>query len=253
MTATPNSLTLRLLPHAIATGADNMAIDEALLLSALRGQATLRFYGWLEATVSLGYFQPGRLREQEASLAALPWVRRPSGGATLVHHHEVTYALALPPGEPWQTAEAGCSCWLRRMHEIIAGALTDLGIPCRLHTPPPDQENHGILCFRHFAAGDVLIGQAKVAGSAQRRHRGALLQHGALLLASSPHAPILPGIRELTACQFSPEEVVVAVRERFSRKTGWVLAAGELTAEERTVASELARSKYGSDAWNRKR
>ena len=28
-------------------------------------------------------------------VARLPWLRRPSGGLTLVHHHELTYALAL--------------------------------------------------------------------------------------------------------------------------------------------------------------
>jgi hypothetical protein len=46
---------------------------------------------------------------------------------------------------------------------------------------------------------------------------------------------------------------VKVVSERFADKTGWRLTVGELTAEEQTVASELARSKYGADAWNRKR
>jgi lipoate-protein ligase A len=230
-----------------------MALDETLLHSALRGVATLRFYGWDAATLSLGYFQPESVRHHDAQLAALPWVRRPSGGATLVHHHEVTYALALPPGEPWQTAGPGCSCWLRRMHEIIAGALASLGVPSRLHTPEPDQANPGFLCFRHFAAADVLIGQAKVVGSAQRRQRGALLQHGAILLASSPWAPILPGILELTACRLSPKAVASAVADSLVQKTNWTLAPGELTAAEREAAAELTRSKYAADAWNRKR
>jgi len=278
-------------------GADNMALDEALLQSAQRGQATLRFYGWDTATLSLGYFQPERVRHHDAQLAALPWVRRPSGGATLIHQHEVTYSLTLPPGEPWQTLVvarspdratpsdrrspreagspeetfgqaprhgqetvpqrdtigSGCSCWLRRMHEIIAGALADLGVPTRMHTPEPDQVNPGFLCFRHFVAGDVLIGQAKVVGSAQRRQRGALLQHGAILLASSPWTPILPGILELTACRLSAEAVAKAVVRRFVPRTGWTLAPGDLTAEERQTVSDLTQNKYAADAWNRKR
>src|SRR5437762_6826079 len=101
---------IRLLPAQNADGATNMAADETLLHSAASAVASLRFYTWTTATLSLGYFQPHAVRLSDPLLVELPFVRRPSGGATLVHHHEVTYALALPPhlqsGEPW----------LRRMH-----------------------------------------------------------------------------------------------------------------------------------------
>ena len=96
--------------------------------SAEAGIASLRFYGWSEATLSLGYFQAERARSAEAALAALPWVRRPTGGAALVHDDEVTYALALPAGAPWQTSEP----WLGRMHAVIASALAELAVPACL-------------------------------------------------------------------------------------------------------------------------
>src|SRR5947207_4428455 len=100
-----------------------MAADEALLQSALAGKPSLRLYGWSEPTVSLGYFQPEAVRREDPRLAQLPYVRRPSGGGTLVHHHEVTYALALPPGPNWQSgAGKHLQFWLWRMHEIIAAA-----------------------------------------------------------------------------------------------------------------------------------
>ena len=73
-------LSIRLLPFATADGAHNMAADEVLLESAVAGVASLRFYTWTPATVSLGYFQPVRVRDDDARLAALPFVRRPSGG-----------------------------------------------------------------------------------------------------------------------------------------------------------------------------
>src|SRR6516162_5517447 len=91
----------RLLPYAVADGPHNMAADEVLLDAACAGLASLRFYGWFEPTVSLGYFQP-----HAARLPGLPYVRRPSGGLMLVHHHEITYALALPAGAPWQGGES---------------------------------------------------------------------------------------------------------------------------------------------------
>src|SRR3954469_17858125 len=104
---------VRLLPFATASGADNMARDEALLHSAAdRGVASLRFYTWTEPTLSLGYFQPAAVREGSAALAGLPWVRRSTGGDAIVHHRELTYALALPPGPPWQTKES----WVCRFH-----------------------------------------------------------------------------------------------------------------------------------------
>jgi lipoate-protein ligase A len=246
------AVNVRLLPFAVASGAANMAADETLLYSAQGGVASLRFYGWSEPTLSLGYFQPEAFRHAGPRLAALPFVRRPSGGATLVHHHEVTYALALPAGAPWQTGRS-VHVWPRRMHDIIAAALAGLGVETRAHVPSPADEIPGPLCFRHFAAGDLLIGGAKVVGSAQRRHRGALLQHGAILLARSPFTPELPGILELTGVRLSTEEVCAAVNTAFTRATGWAMTPAELSPEERLTAAELATRKYSADPWQRKR
>src|SRR4051812_49790187 len=100
-----------------------MAADEAMLEAAAAGAASLRFYAWEPATLSLGYFQPEAVRHTDARLAALPFVRRPSGGATLVHDHELTYALALPPGPPWQPPGSPAAAWLGRMHAVLATAL----------------------------------------------------------------------------------------------------------------------------------
>src|SRR5579859_6210376 len=119
-------ISCRLLPFRTADGPHNMAADEVLLEAAVKGSASLRFYTWSDATISLGYFQPERLRREETPLAGRPFVRRPSGGMTLIHHHELTYALALPAGAPWQ--KAGDKPWLCRMHAIIAAALAQWGI-----------------------------------------------------------------------------------------------------------------------------
>ncbi len=50
------------------------------------------------------------------------------------------------------------------------------------------------LCFERRNCGDVVWETHKVMGSAQRRGDGAVLQHGSLLLASSPYAPSLQGL-----------------------------------------------------------
>jgi lipoate-protein ligase A len=217
-----------------------MAADETLL--GATGPA-LRFYGWSEPTVSLGYFQ-----SHAARLPGLPYVRRPSGGMMLVHHHELTYALALAAGAPWQGNEP----WLRRMHRVIAAALAEFGIVARLHEPP-DAHRDTPLCFRHLTAGDLLVGGAKVAGSAQRRHRGALMQHGGILLAASPFAPELPGLRELTGRDLGVEELVGEMRRVFEHETGWPIVSRGWTGEERDGIEGLVREKYATAAWNAKR
>src|ERR1051326_1065531 len=89
-------LLCRLLPFAVADGPQNMAADEVLLHSAAAGQVSLRFYGWTEATLSLGYFQHAARRLDDPLLPELPFVRRPTGGDALVHHQELTYCLAVP-------------------------------------------------------------------------------------------------------------------------------------------------------------
>ena len=240
---------MRLLPYAVADGPHNRAADEVLLEAAVAGVASLRFYGWTTATVSLGYFQPERVRLEDERLAGLPFVRRPSGGGTLVHHHEITYAFGLPPGPPWQAGES----WLARMHRLIAAALARLGVTARAHAPAGDEPFHGFLCFQHFTAGDLLIGPGKVVGSAQRRQRRALLQHGSILLAASPYAPALPGIRELSGVDLPVADTWAALGQEWVRQIGWALHPAAWTGAERQRLADLAVAKYGRDDWNRKR
>ncbi len=245
-------LTCRLLPFAAADGPHNMAADEALLRSAADGVASLRFYTWDRPTASLGYFQPAAVLRDDAQVAPLPWLRRPSGGLTLVHHHELTYALALPAERRWQDGQS----WLCRMHKMIAKALAapEFGVETRLVAAGAEQHKPSSLCFHHLTAGDLIIGDAKVVGSAQRKHRGALLQHGAILLAQSEHTPTLPGIAEQTGRKLSVEDVIVRLWWEFAAETGCsIILHSEWTAVERQATEELVRERFSHAVWNHKR
>jgi lipoate-protein ligase A len=238
---------IRLLPYSTRDGAANMAADETLVHSAASGVASLRFYGWTTPTVSLGYFQPYSAYQTDNRLSLLPCVRRPTGGATLVHHLELTYALAIPPG-PLQSGES----WLVRMHRIIVAALVQLG--CERVALVECSSKHGdILCFQQHTIGDVLCAGHKVAGSAQRKYRQALMQHGSIQLAQSEHTPSLSGIRELTGVTRKHEDVAKAILDSFTTHTGCTVEDAAWTVAEREMTASLIDDRYATKAWNERR
>jgi lipoate-protein ligase A len=249
--AEPVAARVRLLPGSTAPGAWQMAADEVMLEGAAAGTASVRFYRWSEPTVSLGYFQPESVRREDARLGALPFVRRATGGATLVHHHELTYALALPAGPPWQRRGES---WIGHMHRIVAAALAGLGVAVRAVCAGEACKLGDVLCFLDQTPCDLLAQGRKVVGSAQRRRKGALLQHGGILLARSKHTPALPGLRELAGLPADdPAPLKAAIVAAFEQDTGWRCEPGDWTGPESTLREELMRTKYASHSWNAKR
>jgi lipoate-protein ligase A len=214
-----------------------------MLHAAIAGTASIRFYGWNEATVSLGYFQPAALRNL---LPFLPFVRRPTGGGMLVHDHELTYALAVPAGPTWQ----GDKPWMHSMHSVIAAALAEMGFPVEL--AEQRSSSKADLCFLQITPADVLCRGTKMVGSAQRKHRRCLLQHGAILLAGSRHTPSLPGILEQAGRLLDAEELRAVILRQFGRTTGWQLVQDWTFAETERIA-ELIETKYARESWNLKR
>jgi lipoate-protein ligase A len=245
------ALSCRLIVDSAAAGAWNMAADELLVRQAAeQGRAALRLYGWRPATLSLGYFQPATVRASDPRLARLPWVRRPSGGATLVHDRELTYALAVPPEAAWRSAEP----WMDRMHRIIAQALSGLGLAGKIERVSGPAVKHGeVLCFQQYTGGDLLCGGKKVVGSAQRKFHQALLQHGAILLAQSEHTPALPGLRELIGIELTPSQLGATLTRALAKDTTWRLEPAPWTCAEETIIRQLAIDKYSSAAWNERR
>src|SRR5262245_3748574 len=112
---------LRLLIDPPASGAWNMAVDEALLeTAATEGLPTLRFYEWERPTLSLGYFQSAADRVHHAASRECPVVRRASGGGAIVHDRELTYSIAVPQANPRSAAAAEL---YDSFHETLVQAL----------------------------------------------------------------------------------------------------------------------------------
>jgi lipoate-protein ligase A len=168
----------------------NMARDAAMLQSAVdQKQCSLRFYQWDRPTLSLGYFQRPEIIPTEFS--QLPYVRRLSGGGAILHHHELTYACAIPATHDLARNPTGI---YQAIHDQIVAVLREFGFNIRTRGRSEKQQDEPFLCFRRQDPHDLIVGSHKVLGSAQRRRKGAVLQHGSLLLSESEFASGLPGL-----------------------------------------------------------
>jgi lipoate-protein ligase A len=114
------------------------------------------------------------------------------------------------------------------------------------------------LCVERRTEHDVVLGTAKIAGSAQRNRRGAVLQHGSVLLERSPLAPTLPGIIEASG-DVSPGELFDAWLPLLAAGLGLSLPIVEATAAAQSdavlpaAAVQAAAERLSSDDWIRRR
>ena len=112
-------------------GAHNMAVDQALLMSAEQeGIVTLRIYGWAEPTLSLGYFQKHTDRQLHSASLSCPLVRRRSGGGAILHDQELTYSLAIPSSNRWSNQNSEL---YDLVHRVVIQLLAEDGIESQLY------------------------------------------------------------------------------------------------------------------------
>ncbi len=173
------------------TGAWNMAVDEAILseVEAGRSLPTLRVYGWTPACISLGHSQRAareldlkRVREHGYDI-----VVRATGGRAVLHIGELTYSIiASPDSEAWCATQA---ISYRTISQAVAQALAEAGFSVSLDRGYPVEKPQELRamtpCFSSTARSEVVWGDRKVVGSAQRRMRGAFLQHGSILVSKA--------------------------------------------------------------------
>ncbi len=255
----------RLIIDAPQSGAENMAIDQAILTASGdasegagrspggRGiQPTLRIYRWASPTVSLGYFQSIAERRLHPPSENCACVRRQSGGGAIVHHHELTYSLVLPVSDRWSAA---ANDLYQSVHRALVDWYQELGAPATL---AKDGDQTPFLCFQRRSQGDILIENHKVTGSAQRRHRGALLQHGSILLGKSDFAPELPGLLELGADSQdiqlnAPQKLAERVAACIADSLRLKLTEGQLSDFEEELASRSLAGRFENTDWTHRR
>lgn len=272
--------------HFINSGkcspAYNMALDEALLDWHSKGEIgpVLRFYEWAPATLSIGYFQSVSKEIDMAQVEkhGLGFVRRPTGGRGVLHEHELTYSVIVGenyPGMPETVKEA---------YRVISGGVLagfqNLGLEAYFSIPESQEELDGLkkpqsaVCFDVPSWYELVVEGKKIAGSAQTRQKGVILQHGAILLSldeeklvslfkfnsEEQRERMRIGLREkaiaidrLAGREVSASESVQAFSQGFEKALDMKLELLELSEEQKQYVKEIEERKYGNDEWTFKK
>lgn len=260
----------------------NMAVDEALLATfEASGPPTLRLYSWQPAAVSIGYFQPA-----DSGVATdAPIVRRMTGGGAISHAGDFTYSVVVGKSDPITSPSLYNS-----VHEAISNALHHLGIDARprwatkAEDSPVGWDRRGpfrggatlgendaavgtalaavwrvaheaapFFCSARHADADLVVGAKKILGSAQRKSRAAILQHGSMPIEDAACDALMTSVRRETGRPVTFRDLVPLVTDSFRSLFGIVFQQGQLSDQERGLAERLAKGKYGSPEWNYRR
>ena len=226
--------------------AENLALDEALLLEAEAGGAeVLRFWEWKQPAVILG--AGCRLADDVDEAACqsdgVPILRRSSGGGTvLLGPGCLCFSLVLNYD---RAAELGD---IRTSYAYILGRIRDV---------------HADLSAEIACAGtsDVACGGRKFSGNSQQRKRRHLLHHGTILygfdltlVGRYVRMPLRrPDYRKerdhvsfLANLAIEPAEIRRRLRSAWQAKT-------ELPAVPHGSMQQLVADKYSREEWVRRR
>ena len=261
--------------HPARPGAENMALDHTLARELPAGRGWVRLYRWSRPTLSLGRNEPARGILDRGALArdGIDLVRRPTGGRSVLHDHELTYAVVAPI-----RALGGVRAAYALLNRALAEGLALLGVgaaPAVDGAPGPLDAG---ACFRGAASGEVVVDGRKLVGSAQVRIGDVLLQHGSILISDDqwrlgryrraggtssddeggPEDPPPATLEGLLGREVAPAEVAEAVERGFRRVVpgDWRGASGRGSLEGGDIpflpAPDLL-DRYRSSDWSWRR
>lgn len=260
----------------------NMALDEALLDWHSEGDIppVIRFYEWNPATLSIGYFQQAHkdINLQAVQEQNLGFVRRPTGGRAVLHDKELTYSVIVSesyPNMPETVTEA---------YRVISGGILQgflkLGLDAYFSVPETKEQLDDLkkpksaVCFDAPSWYELVVEGKKVAGSAQTRQKGVILQHGAILLdldeelllsvfnftseeAKERMRRKLPekavAMNQFVDIPFTIEQCVEAFSKGFEEALDIQLIPYELTEQQTQYVEQIMQKKYLTDEWNFKK
>lgn len=241
-----------------------MAIDEYLLEEQLNGGVpTLRLYAFNPPTVTIGLSQKisadtiDRIKSKGFDVT-----RRPTGGRAVLHYKDLTYSF-LARDISQQSGGILARSVSAAYKQICAGlqnAFEILGVKAELGSSAVPYR-HLADCFLATTNADLQFDGKKLAGSAQLRRRGAVLQHGSIplnleqglmlellegenrtdspeLAAANRHANLFDALGQ----ELPQNELCQAIREGFERAFAHAFVESPLSDEELQGAKKFLQS-----------
>jgi len=220
-----------------------------------------RIYGWQRPSFSIGVSQKvdKALNLDFIKANGCAYVRRITGGKTVLHDREITYAVASSEDLFFKEHDLHQSYLL--ISRVLVQALRSLGVDATLSQGSPAElsRSHNP-CFSFPTPNEIEVKGKKIIGSAQKRDKQALLQHGSIpltmnydLYAGGANFSSALLARSMTTwsdiSDSAARELTAALVEGFRSFIGQEFQLLEFSPEaERQIA--VLTEKYASDAWN---
>lgn len=233
-----------------------MAADVALL--KLSRQPVLRLYSWSPWAISLGYHQNlSDINLQKCRDDCIDVVRRPTGGRAILHAEELTYCVVLPVHHPWQ--QESVNDVYKRLSGALLQGLQNFGVGA-ISLVKSQSAHRGYAengaCFASSVNYEISAMQRKLIGSAQRRFKEGILQHGSLLIGPEheqldryfidPPDNASISLQSRATCLsrvlgYKPDtkKLEAALVEGFSSYVNIRFLKSKMTAEEKKLAEKL--------------
>lgn len=175
---------------------ENMSRDYERLMN-LKPEDTplLSFYRWKRPSLTYGYFAKPEewvdvktLEERGYSLG-----KRPTGGGIIFHTHDLAFSILIPKGHPRLSENTLDN------YRLINGLVKEAVANSLEHEPMflPESYGEASFCMAGPTIYDVMLGNKKIGGAAQRRNRQGLLHQGSISLG-------LPSREELSELIIDP-------------------------------------------------
>jgi lipoyl(octanoyl) transferase len=257
----------------------NMALDEKLMDWHREGTIppVVRFYGWNPPTLSVGYFQniEKEINMEAVKAHGLGFVRRPTGGRGVLHDDELTYSVIVSESHtamPDTVTEA-----YRVISQGLLEGFRNLNLQAEFSIPRSKEEKDRLkrprsaVCFDAPSWYEMIVEGRKVAGSAQTRQKGVILQHGSIIrsvdvdklfdvflyksdrvrerMQKGFHKKAA-AINELTEAPVSMNDIKQAFRKGFEKGLNIHLKEYALEDGQKEQVKDLMEKKYDSEAWN---
>jgi lipoyl(octanoyl) transferase len=184
------AFSLRIIQDEARPAVFNMAADRYLLDHAVEnGTVSLRPYSWNPPAISLGCMEnAGVILDKDAlARSRVEWISRPTGGRAVLHWNDLTYSCVFP--EKTETFGDTISESYAVISRCLMAGLALAGIPCGSHDSTAEyaetKREIKLPCFLSPNRSEIMVQGKKLAGSAQKRTAGAVLQHGSIPLDGS--------------------------------------------------------------------